>query len=98
VVGVVPYVPRRALPLLQRDTFRFETALAYDGGEEGLDILVRVLEQAPRHLRSGGALVLEVGGSQVGDLDADIARLPYTDVTEITDEDGDLRGIELTYG
>jgi hypothetical protein len=39
--------------------------------------------------------VLEVGGSQVGDLDADIARLPYTDVTEIVDEDNDLRGIEM---
>ena len=39
--------------------------------------------------------MLEVGGAQVGDLDADIARLPYRDVTEITDEDGDLRGIEL---
>ena len=96
VVAVVPYVPRRALPLLQRDTFRFETALAYDGGEEGLDILLRVLEEAPARLRPGGALVLEVGGSQAGDLDADIARLPYDDVTEVTDEDGDLRGLELT--
>jgi release factor glutamine methyltransferase len=95
IAAVVPYVPRRALPLLQRDTFRFETALAYDGGEEGLDILVRVLEESPRFLKPGGALVLEVGGSQAGDLDADIARLPYTDVAEITDEDDDLRGIEL---
>ena len=96
VVAVVPYVPRRALPLLQRDTFRFETALAYDGGEEGLDILRRVLEEAPARLKPGGALVLEVGGSQAGDLDADLARLPYDDVAEITDEDGDLRGLELT--
>jgi release factor glutamine methyltransferase len=96
VVAVVPYVPRRALPLLQRDTFRFETALAYDGGEEGLDILIRVLEEAPARLRPGGALVLEVGGSQAGDLDGDIARLPYEEVAEITDEDGDLRGLELT--
>ena len=75
IVAVVPYVPRRALPLLQRDTFRFETALAYDGGEEGLDILIRVLEEAPARLKPGGALVLEVGGSQAGDLDGDIARL-----------------------
>jgi release factor glutamine methyltransferase len=95
IVAVVPYVPRRALPLLQRDTFRFESALAYDGGEEGLDILVRVLEEAPARLKPGGALVLEVGGSQAGDLDADIARLPYEDVVEITDEDGDLRGLDL---
>jgi len=96
VAAVVPYVPRRALPLLQRDTFRFETALAYDGGEEGLDILRRVLEEAPARLKPGGALVLEVGGSQAGDLDAVIAALPYEDVIEITDEDGDLRGLELT--
>jgi release factor glutamine methyltransferase len=96
VVAVVPYVPRRALPLLQRDTFRFETALAYDGGEDGLDILLRVLEEAPARLRQDGALVLEVGGSQAGDLDGDIARLGYRDVKEITDEDGDLRGLELT--
>jgi release factor glutamine methyltransferase len=96
IVAVVPYVPRRALPLLQRDTFRFETALAYDGGEEGLDILIRVLEESPARLKPGGALVLEVGGSQAGDLDGDIARLPYDDVVEITDEDGDLRGLELT--
>ena len=96
VAAVVPYVPRRALPLLQRDTFRFETALAYDGGEEGLDVLRRVLEEAPARLKPGGALVLEVGGSQAGDLDADLARLPYDDVAEITDEDGDLRGLELT--
>ena len=96
VAAVVPYVPRRALPLLQRDTFRFETALAYDGGEEGLDILRRVLEEAPARLKPGGALVLEVGGSQAGDLDADLARLPYDDMAEITDEDGDLRGLELT--
>jgi hypothetical protein len=54
-----------------------------------------VLEAAPRFLKPGGALVLEVGGSQAGDLDADIARLPYTELTEITDEDDDLRGIEM---
>jgi len=96
VVAVVPYVPTRALPLLQRDTFAFESTLAYDGGEEGLDILRRVLHEAPRRLRSGGTLVLEVGGAQAGDLDADIARLGYTDLREITDEDGDLRGIEMT--
>jgi release factor glutamine methyltransferase len=98
VVAVVPYVPTRALPLLQRDTFRFESALAYDGGEEGLDILRRVLEESPRHLKPGGALVLEVGGAQAGALDDDLRRLGYTDVRALTDEDGDLRGLEATAG
>lgn len=96
IVAVVPYVPTRALPLLQRDTFTFETTLAYDGGAEGLDVLRRLLHEAPRYLKPDGALVLEVGGSQAGDLDAEIARLGYRDVREITDDEGDLRGLELT--
>ena len=95
IVAVVPYVPTRALPLLQRDTFTFESALAYDGGEEGLDILRNVLRQAPRHLKPTGTLVLEVGASQAGDLDEEIRRLGYRDLTEIADDEGDLRGIEV---
>lgn len=96
VVGVVPYVPTPGLPLLQRDTFTFETELAYDGGPDGTDILRRALLDARRFLRSGGALLLEVGGAQAGDLDEDVARLGYVDVSEIVDEYGDLRGIEVT--
>jgi release factor glutamine methyltransferase len=95
VVGVVPYVPRRALPLLQRDTFRFETALAYDGGEEGLDILVKALHDARDWLKPDGRVVLEVGGAQAGDLDPFIRALEYRDLEEIVDDENDLRGIVL---
>src|SRR5213082_1967861 len=73
VVGVVPYVPTPALPLLQRDTFVFETPLAYDGGPDGTDILRRVVIEAPRFLRPRGALLLELGGEQAAMLDADLA-------------------------
>lgn len=95
IVAVVPYVPTRALPLLQRDTFTFESALAYDGGEEGLDILRRVLRAAPLHLKPAGTLVLEVGASQAGDLDGEISALGYGGVREIVDDEADLRGIEV---
>ena len=98
VVGVVPYVPTPALPLLQRDTFRFESPLAYDGGRDGTEILRRVLSDAPRFLRRGGALLLELGGEQAGALADDLARLGYVEVTVLVDEDGDVRGIEATRG
>jgi release factor glutamine methyltransferase len=97
VVGVVPYVPTPALPLLQRDTFTFESALAYDGGLDGAKILRRVLTDAPRFLRRGGALLLELGGEQADALRDDLARLGYVDVGVLVDEDGDNRGIEATY-
>src|SRR3954471_18810111 len=65
VVGVVPYVPAGELPLLQRDTFAFESPLAYDGGPGGTRLLRRVVREAPRFLRRrGGAVLLELGGDQ----------------------------------
>lgn len=97
VVGVVPYVPTPMLPLLQRDTFAFESTLSYDGGEDGTDILRRALREAPGFLRRGGALLLELGGDQADLLAHDLARLGYVDATVIVDEDGDVRGIEATH-
>ena len=96
VVGVVPYVPTPELPLLQRDTFTFEGTLAYDGGADGTDILRRVLEESTRWLRSGGALLLELGGRQADLIAGDLRRLRYRDAVVHTDEDGDVRGIEAT--
>jgi release factor glutamine methyltransferase len=98
VVGVVPYVPAPKLPLLQRDTFAFESPLSYDGGPDGTEILRRVLIESPRFLRPGGALLLELGGEQADALGDDLARLGYVDVTGLIDEDGDVRGIEATLG
>jgi release factor glutamine methyltransferase len=96
VVGVVPYVPTAELPLLQRDTFTFETPLSYDGGEDGAGILRRVLRESPRVLRPGGALLLELGGDQAAVLEGELAGLGYVDVAVLCDEYGDVRGIEAT--
>jgi release factor glutamine methyltransferase len=98
VVSVVPYVPTSALPLLPRDTFTFESPLSYDGGTDGTEILRRVVTDSPRFLRSGGALLLELGGDQAEVLDGDLARLGYVDVAVLVDEDGEVRGLEATLG
>ncbi|HEY2704288.1 MAG TPA: methyltransferase domain-containing protein [Candidatus Dormibacteraeota bacterium] len=96
VVAVVPYVPTPELPLLQRDTFAFESALAYDGGPDGTEVLRRVVAGSVRFLRRGGALLLELGGAQAGALAGDLARLGYADPGVLVDEDGDVRGVEAT--
>jgi release factor glutamine methyltransferase len=98
VVAVVPYVPTPALPLLQRDTFAFESTLAYDGGPDGTDILKRVLRESRPFLRPGGTLLLELGGEQADALRGELARLGYLDVSVLADEDGDVRGIESRLG
>jgi release factor glutamine methyltransferase len=95
IVGVVPYVPTPALPMLQRDTFTFESTLAYDGGPVGTDVLRRVVRESPRFLRPGGALLLELGGEQADALHDDLARLDYVDVSVLVDDDGDVRGVSM---
>lgn len=98
VVGVVPYVPTAELPLLQRDTFTFESHLAYDGGPDGTAILRRVVACTPRFLRRGGALLLELGGHQAELLGDDLVRVGCVSVDVLVDGDGDVRGIEATLG
>ena len=97
VVAVAPYVPTGELPLLQRDTFTFESTLSYDGGPDGADVLRRVLAESFPWLRSGGALLLELGGRQADLLADDLARLGYVDIRVVVDEEGDVRGIEATF-
>jgi release factor glutamine methyltransferase len=98
VVGVVPYVPTGELGLLQRDTFSFETPLAYDGGPDGTDLLRRVAADARGFLRGGGVLLLELGGEEPELLAAPLAALGYRDVATLVDEDGDVRGVEAAWG
>lgn len=96
MVAVVPYVPSAELALLQRDTLRFESPLAYDGGGDGTEILKAVISESTRFLRPGGRLLLEIGGHQDLHLRGDLERLGYRKVTLLHDEEGDLRGLAAT--
>ncbi len=98
VVAVAPYVPTPALRLLPRDTLHFEDAAHYDGGPDGAGVLRRIVENAPRYLRTGGALLLELGGDQSELLGRDLERFGFSSVETWSDEDGDLRGLEATLG
>jgi release factor glutamine methyltransferase len=92
----VPYVPTSELPSLQRDTFAFESALAYDGGPEGATVLRRALAGAAAVLRTGGAALLELGDDQAGLLEPGLDRLGFAAAAVVADEDGDVRGMEAT--
>lgn len=94
IVAVVPYVPTSEMALLPRGSLTHESPLSYDGGPDGTDILRRVVVGAPMHLRTGGSLLLELGGDQDRLLDDHLRRFGFADPDLLFDEDGDLRGIE----
>lgn len=58
-----PYVTRAAMDALPAE-YRHEPALALAAGEDGLDIVRRILGEAARHLNPGGVLAIEIGHNQ----------------------------------
>jgi release factor glutamine methyltransferase len=64
IVVVAPYVPTARIALLPHEARDFEPLLALDGGADGLDLVRRILAEAPEWLAPGGALLTEVSEEQ----------------------------------
>ncbi len=61
LVSNPPYVPYTDAPGLQREVVDFEPHIALFGGASGYEIYERLVAEAPRVLRRGGWLVMELG-------------------------------------
>lgn len=59
-----PYINSAKVNRMPSEISEHEPRLAFDGGALGISILMRLLQQAPQFLRSGGWLVFEVGHGQ----------------------------------
>lgn len=64
LVANVPYVPTKAIELLPLEARLYEPNLALDGGDDGLNILRRVVKEAPDWLAPGGNLLIETSEMQ----------------------------------
>ncbi|MGV8881177.1 MAG: putative protein N(5)-glutamine methyltransferase [Rhodoglobus sp.] len=71
ITVVAPYVPTDQIPLLPHEARDFEPTLALDGGADGLEILHRIIREAPQWLRAGGHLVTEIAEEQVPSISVD---------------------------
>jgi ribosomal protein L3 glutamine methyltransferase len=60
IVTNPPYVSAAAMASLPAE-YRREPRLALAGGKDGLELVARIVAQAPAHLAPGGVLVCEVG-------------------------------------
>jgi release factor glutamine methyltransferase len=64
IVANPPYIPAGEIPTLMADVRDFEPKLALDGGGDGLDLVRRIVTEAPRHLAPLGLLAMEIGFGQ----------------------------------
>ena len=70
-----PYVDARGMAKLPPE-FRHEPRLALAAGDDGLDLVRRILAEAPRHLTPKGGLLCEIGRGRKP-LEAAYPRLPF---------------------
>lgn len=89
-----PYISSAKVPQMAAEIAGHEPSLAFDGGPFGVNILMKLIAQAPRFLVPGGWLCFEVGLGQGDGVRARLERHGgYTGITTIPDEHGDVRAI-----
>jgi release factor glutamine methyltransferase len=88
-----PYVVDRAGPALQPEVRDFEPALALFGGSDGLEVITRLVAEAPPKLRTGGYLVFEFGLGQDVEIEELVQRAPDLVLVGVR---RDLQGISRT--
>jgi ribosomal protein L3 glutamine methyltransferase len=77
-----PYVAAEEMALLPPE-YRHEPRMALAGGDDGLDIVRRILEDAPHYLADGGGLLAEIGaGREAMELDYPDLDLLWLDTAE----------------
>ena len=64
IVSNPPYVRKREINRLSRDIKKFEPRIALDGGNDGLDVIKKVIYKSRYILKSNGILALEIGTGQ----------------------------------
>lgn len=61
-----PYIASAEIETLAADVRLHEPRSALDGGPDGLDVVRRLIADAPQHLVSQGKLLIEISGEQAG--------------------------------
>ncbi len=64
IISNPPYIASGEIDTLQAEVSRFEPRRALDGGSSGLEIIQKILQEAPDFLRPNGLLLLEIGEDQ----------------------------------
>ena len=64
IVSNPPYIQSKEIKNLQEDIKKYEPKIALDGGNDGLDVITKVIYKAKDILKVNGRLVLEIGNEQ----------------------------------
>jgi len=95
IIANPPYVPAERVAAFPAE-YAAEPRIAHLGGEDGLDLVRRIIADAPRYVAPDGILIVEVGAAQAA-LEREYPRVPFLwlDTTESEGEVFVLRAEDL---
>ena len=97
IVSNPPYIKREEIESLMDEVRLHEPYMALDGHEDGLYFYRKIAEEAPKHLRAGGGLFLEIGWDQGESVSELLREQGFSDVKVVKDLAGLDRVVEGYY-
>lgn len=88
-----PYVAQRVRPALQPEVRDHEPGVALFGGDDGLQVIARLVRDAPARIKPGGSLVFEFGFGQDEEVERMLSASSELTLIELR---RDLQGIART--
>ena len=85
IVANLPYIPTSRIPTLQPE-IQWEPSAALDGGDDGLDLIRRLMSQAPDKLKENGIILLELDPEQVPAVE-ELSRQLFPEATTSIEQD-----------
>jgi len=97
IVSNPPYIERKELKNLSEDIKRYEPRMALDGGNDGLDLIKKVIYKSKYILKIKGTLALEIGNEQIKKVSKILTNNNFRIKTVIKDYKNNVRCVIANY-
>jgi len=96
IVSNPPYILFKDLKHLSKDIRNFEPLVALNGGNDGLDIIKKVIYKSDCLLKKGGTLAIEIGNNQYSKVTDLLQYNSYREISKEFDYNNNVRCIITT--
>jgi release factor glutamine methyltransferase len=97
IVSNPPYIDRKDLKNLSDEIKKFEPRIALDGGNDGLDVIKKIIYKSKSILKIKGTLALEIGNEQIKKVSEVLNSNNFRIDTLIKDYKNNVRSLLATY-
>ena len=97
IVSKPPYIDRKDRKNLSDDIKKFEPRIALDGGNDGLDVIKKIIYKSKSILKIKGTLALEIGNEQIKKVSEVLNSNNFRIDTLIKDYKNNVRSLLATY-